>query len=99
LSASTTAATKFTSFTKKSLSLLREDCQNDYLVPDFTLSQVKTLRRVQAVPTRNQAANSLYRVLTLDELLRNVQTLKAHHSSIAGKTVGLAIEIYEAEWY
>lgn len=76
LGSTTTAHTQFKSFTKKSIStndaLIRENCENDYLTPDFTLAQIKTLRRVQAYPSRNQAANSLYRVLTLDDLLKNV---------------------------
>lgn len=57
------------------MTLTNEVCVDDYLVPDFTLAQLKNLRRLQAYPTRNQASNSIYRILSLDDVLTNIKDL------------------------
>lgn len=54
---------------------------------------------MQEYPTRNQASNSIYRVLTFEEVLTNVQSLNQTYTSIAGKQVGIHIEIEETYWY
>ncbi len=45
LGKSTNANTTFKA-TKKNVTLTNEACVNDYLVPDFKLADIKTLRRI-----------------------------------------------------
>lgn len=44
-------------------------CDNDYLIRNFTLVEIKTLRRNQRFAIRNQDLNGLFPMVTLEETI------------------------------
>lgn len=72
LSNSTNALTVFPKSPLKSKYFKSYNCTADFLIPDFTLAQLKSLKRIQSFPTRNKMSNNLYPIVTLSELLKQL---------------------------
>jgi hypothetical protein len=48
---------------------------DDYLIKDFTLSQIKMLRRKNRYSNRNQYLNGIFDMLTFDESIEMILNL------------------------
>ncbi len=60
-----------------------------YWASDFTLAEIKTLRAVQPSASRDQSANGLYEIPTLQEVVDLAQA----QSALTGRTIGIYPEI------
>jgi glycerophosphoryl diester phosphodiesterase len=86
----------------KSFSGLNESCTDNFLIPDFTLEQIRSLRVNQSDQNRNQQANGLLQLFGIEGGIRQAKIGAANgRKSINGNEppVGLAFEIYNSAYY
>lgn len=67
----------------------------DWFASDFTLAEIKTLRAVQPLATRDQSYNGLYEIPTLDEVIALART----RSAGLGRTIGIYPEIKHSTYH
>lgn len=74
--------------------------KNDYLIHDFTLAELKMLRRKMRYASRNQYFNDQFQILTLEETIEMLLDLNANfpRKDIEMK-VGLYIETKMYNFY
>ena len=72
----------------------------DYFIDDFTLEEIKTLRRKQRFANRSTELDGLYQVQTLQEIIDQLTQLnEAKRISNAEVRAGLYIEIKQYQYY
>lgn len=72
---------------------------NDYLIQDFTLAEIKTLKRTQRYDYRNQMLNDIWGFLTLNETIELMQTMQIKMPDNRDYPIGLYIETKQYNWY
>ena len=73
---------------------------NDYLIHDFTLEEIKSLRRKMRYASRNQYFNAQFQMLTLEETIEMLLNMNANHPRTdIGEKVGLYIETKMFNFY
>ena len=73
---------------------------NDYLIKDFTLAELKLLRRKMRYSTRNQYFNEQYQIMTLEETIETMLNLNANFPRTdISMPVGLYIETKMYNFY
>jgi hypothetical protein len=84
-----------------SISLQTSTCTNDYLIYQFQSSELKNLKRTQREKSRNQATNGLFPVMSLEETLKFLISMKQNQTRFNGTSsfMGINIEIVEPVWY
>lgn len=73
---------------RRTTKLVDGAAETGWFAEDFTLAELRTLRAVERVPTRDQSYNGQFDVPTLDEIL----ALRARRSAELGREVGVYIE-------
>lgn len=79
-----------------------ESCTDDFLMPDFTLQQIRSLRVNQPDQNRNQESNGLLQLFGIEGGIRQAKIGAANgRQSINGNVppVGLAFDIYNSAYY
>lgn len=72
----------------------------DFLIHDFTLAELKTLKRTQRYQRRNQALNELFTIMTLNETIELMFDLNKNHPKKDRQfPIGLYIETKMYEFY
>ena len=74
--------------------------QDDWLIHDFTLEEIKKLKRKQRFDFRNSELDGLFPMMTLDEIIEMMLSLHKNHK-VAGRTnpIGLYIEPKMYDFY
>jgi len=74
---------------------------DDYLINDFTLAELKMLKRKQRYDTRNPYMNGAFQILTLEETIEHMVHLRENYPRSINSEVeaGLYIEIKEYSFY
>ncbi len=67
----------------------------DWFASDFTLAEIKTLRAVQPIGSRDQSYNGLYQIPTLAEVIDLAKT----RSASLGRTIGIYPEIKHSTFH
>jgi len=68
-------------------------CIDDYLINNFTLAELKMLRRRMRYPTRNQGYNGLFQMMSVEEIIQDVFHMNAMWpKKDRGTKIGLYIE-------
>ena len=75
--------------------------KNEFLINDFTLAEIKTLKKVERYSYRNSAMNGLFDYMTLEETIDLMLNLNANKPQLKAKTwpTGLYIETKMFEFY
>ncbi len=80
---------------RKTTRMLDGVSTTDWFASDFTLAEIKTLRAVQPVASRDQSQNGLYEIPTLDEVIALAQS----RSASLGRTIGIYPEIKHSTYH
>merc|ERR1712086_589084 len=68
-------------------------------IQDFTLAEIKTLKRTQRYDYRNQMLNDIWGFLTLNETIELMQTMQIKMPDNRDYPIGLYIETKQYNWY
>ncbi len=93
----TTAQASFPKRALRTVNLQRYNCTADYMIAGLNISMLRRPTRVQAFENRNQDADFIYKVMSLNETINQLRTFRDLYPS--NKKVGLTIQIDEAAWY
>lgn len=77
-------------------------CTRDYLFPEFTLGEVRMVKRRQRFSYRSTALDGLWSIPTFEEVIKHMQFLSATYdrSRVGAETLpGLYIELKQPQWY
>ena len=73
---------------------------NDFLIHDFTLAELKKLKKIQRYSQRNQMLNGIFDFMTLDETVELMFKMNKEHPHVGRKyPVGLYIETKMYNFY
>jgi hypothetical protein len=76
-------------------------CKQDYIIPEFTLGEIKSVKRRQRFNYRSTATDGFFSIPTFEEAIKHMQFLMTNYERKVGSTTqpGLYIELKEPEWY
>ena len=94
LDGTTDVASKFDA-SRRSTRLVDGVSTTAYFASDFTLAEIKTLRAVQPVATRDQSYNGQFEIPTLNEVIALAQS----QSAALGRTIGIYPEIKHSTFH
>jgi glycerophosphoryl diester phosphodiesterase len=94
LDGTTDVASKFDA-SRRSTRMLDGVPTTAYFASDFTLAEIKTLRAVQPVGTRDQGYNGQFEIPTLGEVIQLAQS----QSAALGRTIGIYPEIKHSTFH
>jgi glycerophosphoryl diester phosphodiesterase len=94
LDGTTDVASKFDA-SRRSTRLVDGVATTAYFASDFTLAEIKTLRAVQPVATRDQSYNGQFEIPTLNEVIALAQS----QSAALGRTIGIYPEIKHSTFH
>jgi glycerophosphoryl diester phosphodiesterase len=94
LDGTTDVASKFDA-SRRSTRMLDGVATTAYFASDFTLAEIKTLRAVQPVATRDQSYNGQFEIPTLGEVIALAQS----QSAALGRTIGIYPEIKHSTFH
>ena len=94
-------ASLFKSKMDKLIVISGKSYNNDYAIIDFTLAELQILKRKQRYDFRSTYTNDKYNVVTLDEIIQQVNLLNEDFPRKVNTDtkVGLYIEIKNYDWY
>ena len=75
------------------------DCTDDYLIREFTLEELKGLRRRQRYSTRNTDLDDLFQIMTFEEVIEQMQGLYQSHPKTRPWKIGLYVETKMYQFY
>jgi len=94
LDGTTDVASKFDA-SRRSTRMLDGVATTAYFASDFTLAEIKTLRAIQPVATRDQSYNGQFEIPTLTEVIAIAQS----QSASLGRTIGIYPEIKHSTFH
>jgi glycerophosphoryl diester phosphodiesterase len=94
LDGTTDVASKFDA-SRRSTRMLDGVATTAYFASDFTLAEIKTLRAIQPVATRDQSYNGQFEIPTLTEVIALAQS----QSASLGRTIGIYPEIKHSTFH
>ena len=94
LDGTTDVASKFDA-SRRSTRMLDGVATTAYFASDFTLAEIKTLRAIQPVVTRDQSYNGQFEIPTLTEVIALAQS----QSASLGRTIGIYPEIKHSTFH
>lgn len=76
-------------------------CTIDYIIPEFTLAEIKQVKRKQRFEYRSTSSDGLFTIPTFEEAIQFMQMMKQNYTRKVGakSQPGLYIEIKEPVWY
>ncbi|MEO6747013.1 MAG: glycerophosphodiester phosphodiesterase family protein [Caldimonas sp.] len=94
LDGTTDVASKFDA-SRRSTRILDGVATTAYFASDFTLAEIKTLRAVQPVASRDQSYNGQFEIPTLGEVIALAQS----QSALLGRSIGIYPEIKHSSFH